>query len=117
MSKSLNIELKLGMDVCFGRIQLMVKNDGIEACQFFSKIFFRNFPMGIHAKIQKNGHILKTNPTIILKFCPEVHYSVTNRLVKKSQMGIFFYNNVFLSGVVTGLQINKKLYPPPLKLP
>ena len=60
LSKSLNIELKLGMDVCFGRTQLMVKTDDIEACQFFSKIFFRNFPMGIHVKIQKNGQILKT---------------------------------------------------------
>ena len=64
---------------CFDRIQLMAKNDGIEACQLFSKNIFRNFLMGIHAKIQKNGHISKTKPTIILKFCPELHYSVTNR--------------------------------------
>ena len=63
LSKSLNIELKLGMDVCFDRIQLMGKNDGIEACHFFSKNIFRNFPMGIHAKIQKNGHISKTKPS------------------------------------------------------
>ena len=60
LSKSLNIELKLGMDVCFDRIQLRIKNDVIEACRFFSKNIFRNFPMGIHAKIQKNGHISKT---------------------------------------------------------
>ena len=51
LSKSLNIELKLGIDVCFDRIQLMAKNDGIEVCQFLPKHIFPHFPMGIHAKI------------------------------------------------------------------
>ena len=107
----MNIELKLGMDVCFGRIQLMVKNDGIKACQFFPKIFFRNFFMGIHPKIQKNGHILKTKPTIILKFFPEVHYSVTNRWWKNLRW-VFFYNNVFLSSVLSSIstQMSTKLW-------
>ena len=64
----MNIELKLGMDVYFGRIQLMAKNDGIEACQFFSKNIFRNFPMGIHAKFQLNIQVFTQVMTIFRFF-------------------------------------------------
>ena len=75
----MNIELKFGMDVCFDRIQPMAKNDGIEVCQFFSKNIFRNFPMGIHAKIQKSDHISKTKPTQqkILNITLNVNYNST----------------------------------------